>query len=57
LSHDPPESINSRTVSQLLEKARAFCLNSQNCIAGNTLPLEAQQLLKEAQEMLGSMLS
>ncbi|KYK36523.1 MAG: hypothetical protein AYK18_11440 [Theionarchaea archaeon DG-70] len=41
----------------LLEKATCFCKNSQNCVAGNTLALEAQKLLREAQEMLESMLS
>jgi hypothetical protein len=40
----------------LLEKARGFCLHSQNCVAGNTLAIEAQNLLKEAKEMLESML-
>jgi len=42
---------------QLLEKAEKFCEHSQNCIAGNTLAIEAQELLEKAKEMLESMLS
>ena len=42
---------------ELLEKAKAFCENSQNCIAGNVLAIEAQNLLLQAKELLESMLS
>jgi parallel beta-helix repeat protein len=41
----------------LLEQARLFCKNSQNCIAGNTLALQAQALLREIQDRLESMLT
>ncbi|MBU7032176.1 MAG: right-handed parallel beta-helix repeat-containing protein [Theionarchaea archaeon] len=41
---------------QLLEKARTYCLNSQNCIAGNILALEAQELLLQAHDLLESLL-
>lgn len=41
----------------LLEEAKAFCQNSQNCVAGNTLALEAQELIEEAQKLLNSLLS
>ena len=41
----------------LLEKARIFCKKGQNCIAGNTLAIEAQNLLEKARELLESMLS
>lgn len=39
----------------LLDKAKAFCENSQNCLAGNTLAIEAQNLLQEAKELLESL--
>jgi hypothetical protein len=42
---------------ELLEKAKAFCEHSQNCIAGNILAIEAQKLLLQAKELLESMLS
>lgn len=42
---------------RLLEEATIFCKYSQNCIAGNTLAIEAQNLLEEAQELLESMIS
>jgi hypothetical protein len=42
---------------QLLERARIYCLNSQNCIAGNILALEAQELLLQAYDLLESLLS
>jgi hypothetical protein len=41
----------------LLEKAKVFCENSQNCIAANILAIEAQKLLLEAKELLKSILS
>jgi parallel beta-helix repeat protein len=41
----------------LLEQSRLFCKNSQNCIAGNTLALQAQVLLREIQDRLESMLA
>ncbi|MBU7032519.1 MAG: right-handed parallel beta-helix repeat-containing protein [Theionarchaea archaeon] len=40
----------------LLEKARLFCQNSQNCIAGNTLAVEALTLLDQANELLEALL-
>lgn len=40
----------------LLEKARLFCQNSQNCIAGNTLAVEALELLEQANELLEALL-
>ena len=41
---------------ELLEMARIFCKQTQNCIAGNTLAVEAQTLLEEAIELLESLL-
>jgi hypothetical protein len=41
---------------ELLEMARIFCKQTQNCIAGNTLAVEAQNLLGEAIELLESLL-
>jgi parallel beta-helix repeat protein len=43
-------------VEELLEKARMYCENSQNCIAGNTLALEAQRLLQQIEDLIESML-
>ncbi|MBU7042473.1 MAG: right-handed parallel beta-helix repeat-containing protein [Theionarchaea archaeon] len=45
-----------REAESLLEKARRFCENSQNCIAGNVCALEAQNLLQQAEDLLESML-
>lgn len=41
----------------MLEQARLFCKNSQNCIAGNIMALQAYELLQKAQERLESMLA
>jgi parallel beta-helix repeat protein len=41
---------------ELLEKARMYCQNSQNCIAGNILALEAQKLLQQAEDLIESLL-
>ncbi|MBU7042546.1 MAG: right-handed parallel beta-helix repeat-containing protein [Theionarchaea archaeon] len=40
----------------LLEQARIYCLNSQNCIAGNSLAIEAIKLLENAHELLEGIL-
>lgn len=45
-----------REAEALLEEARKFCKNSQNCIAGNVLALEAQKLLQQAEDLLESMI-
>jgi len=42
---------------ELLEMAKLFCENSQNCIAANILAIEAQNLLLQAKDLLESMLS
>lgn len=47
------------TVSEatnLLNKARIYCFRSQNCIAGNSLAHRSQNILKEAQTSLKSIL-
>jgi hypothetical protein len=40
----------------LLEQAKLYCLNSQNCIAGNTLAIESLRLLEKANELLKTLL-
>lgn len=42
--------------SELLERAKTFCRESQNCIAGNILALQSLDLLEKAEELLESML-
>ncbi|MGD2072782.1 MAG: right-handed parallel beta-helix repeat-containing protein [Candidatus Thorarchaeota archaeon] len=40
----------------LIERAKLYCLNSQNCVPGNTLAIEALELLEKANELLGTLL-
>jgi hypothetical protein len=50
----PKELIDK--AAELLKKAKMFSKNNQNCIAANTLAIEAQKLLQKAKEILESMM-